>query len=194
MSILDQSFFACDTCIVAQELIGCYLVHELNGAKLIGKIVETEAYLGLSDPASHAYRGKTDRNAPMFGPVGHAYVYISYGIHYCFNIVARVPQMSAGGVLIRALEPVEGIEIMKKNRGLSCPITITNGPGKLTQAMGITLAHKGMPLTQESKLYLFKKVPSKQQLIIRSERVGISQAKDKPWRFYLADNKWVSKK
>lgn len=193
MSILDQSFFARDTITVAKELLGCYLVHEINGKKLIGKIVETEAYLGLQDPASHAYRGKTDRNAPMFGPVGHAYVYVSYGIHYCFNTVARTSDMPAGGVLIRALEPVEGIEIMKSNRGISCPITITNGPGKLTQAMGITLEHKGKLLDKKNNLYLMQGEKNNSSLIVTTQRIGISQAQDKLWRFHLINNKWVSK-
>lgn len=192
MSILKQSFFNRNTLTVAQDLIGCFLVHEYNGQTLVGKIVETEAYLGLEDQASHAYWGKTNRNAPMFGPVGHAYVYVSYGMHYCFNTVARESSQAAGGVLIRAVEPIQGIELMKENRKISCPIRITNGPGKLTQALGITLNHKGAKLDQTSNLYLMEK-DSKQPIQLGvSKRIGISRAQDVLWRFYEQGNRWVS--
>lgn len=193
MSDLDHSFFSIDTIAAARELIGCYLIHEINGTQLVGMIVETEAYLGMSDPASHAYRGKTDRNGPMFGPVGHSYVYISYGIHHCFNVVARAPHAPAGGVLIRALQPIQGIEIMKRNRGIESDITITNGPGKLTQAMGITMQHKGTRLAKESNLYLMRGQQIELSDIISSKRIGISLAQDELLRFYIARNKWVSK-
>ncbi len=194
MSILDQFFFDRNTLTVAQDLIGCYVVHHYNGHKLIGKIVETEAYLGLDDPASHAYRGKTNRNAPMFGPVGHAYVYLSYGMHYCFNTVARESSKAAGGVLIRAVEPIEGIELMKENRKISCPIRITNGPGKFTQAMGITMNHKGVKLDPSSNIYLLSKDISQSFQIEASRRIGISQAQDALWRFCEQGNKWVSRR
>lgn len=193
MTILDQAFFDRDTLQVAQDLIGCYLVHEYNGQKLIGKIVETEAYLGLEDPASHAYIGKNNRNAPMFGPVGHAYVYVSYGIHYCFNTVARHSSQAAGGVLIRALEPIQGVQIMQKNRNITCPINITNGPGKLTQAMGITIEHKGIKLDCSQKLYIMRGQQTNDFVIKKSKRIGISRAQEMPWRFYEQGNKWISR-
>lgn len=194
MSVLDNSFFSINTICAAQQLLGCYLVHDVGGTQLVGMIVETEAYLGVSDPASHAYCGKTERNAPMFGPVGHGYVYVSYGIHHCFNVVARAADTVAGGVLIRALQPIQGIEVMKRNRGLDSDIAITNGPGKLTQAMGITMQHKGKQLVKESSLYLVRghEIPSSS--IIASKRVGISQAQEELLRFHIARNKWVSKK
>lgn len=130
----------------------------------------------------------------MFGPVGHSYVYISYGIHHCFNVVARTPQAPAGGVLIRALQPIQGVEIMKRNRGIDSDLAITNGPGKLTQAMGITLNHKGTRLDTNSNLYLTRGQEIAKSSIIATTRIGISQGQNEVLRFYIQNNKWVSKK
>ncbi len=190
MSILPRSFYARPTVQVAQDLLGCFLVREINGQKLIGKIVETEAYCGPIDPASHAYK-KTPRSEPMYGPVGHAYIYFIYGNHYCLNTVARAENEIAGGVLIRAVEPIAGIEVMKKNRGQENEIVISNGPGKLTQAFGITKKHNQIDLTQNDQFYIIEKERS--EPIIASKRIGIKKAADTLWRFCIKKNAWVSK-
>ncbi len=202
MSVLPRSFYARPTVQVAQDLLGCFLVHEINGKQLIGKIVETEAYCGSIDPASHAYK-KTPRSAPMYGSVGHAYIYFIYGNHYCFNVVARSKNEIAGGVLVRAVEPIVGIEIMKKNRNFlpsarpecfakaKCIKGISNGPGKLTQAFGISKDCNQIDLTKKEKLYIIKKERS--EPIITTKRIGIKKATDKLWRFCIEKNEWASK-
>jgi len=151
---LKKGFFAKETTLVAQELLGKLLVLHHNNSLLIGMIVETESYRS-DDPASHAFIGKTERNSAMFGPVGHAYVYMNHGVHYGFNIVARSKKYPAGGVLIRAVEPLEGIETMKNNRKLLITDktktlkNLTNGPGKLTQAFGINKKYNNLNLLQK---------------------------------------------
>lgn len=190
MSVLSKSFYARPTVEVAQDLLGCFLVHEINGQILIGKIVETEAYCGPMDPASHAFK-KTPRSAPMYGPVGHAYIYFIYGNHYCLNTVARAEHEKAGGVLIRAIEPIAGIKVMKKNRKQKNEIILTNGPGKLTQAFGICKKYNQIDLTKKEQLYILKKEQS--EPTIASKRIGIKKAADKLWRFCIKANLWVSK-
>ncbi len=151
MNSINRSFYQRDTVTVAQDLLGKLLVRELNGQVLLGIIVETEAYT-FDDPASHTYCGKTARNAPMFGDVGHAYVYFIYGNHFCFNIVAKENDMPAGAVLIRALEPMNGIALMHKHRKKHNVRILTNGPGKLAQALHITKQHSGLDITQKGQL------------------------------------------
>lgn len=191
MKLLPRSFYERNTRIVAQELIGCILVFQ-DGKKLLsGKIVETEAYFGLSDPASHAYSGVTCRNQPMFGPAGFSYVYFTYGNHYCFNVVTERESVP-GAVLIRALEPLSGINQMRKNRGVSDLLQLTSGPGKLTKAFGISAEHSNLDLTCPN-FYLAEGGFEEFMKIKVSKRIGISRAKDALLRFCLSGNPHLSR-
>lgn len=183
---LPRSFYSRKTEIVARDLLGCILVHEINGKKISGKIVETEAYLGENDPGSHASRGMTPRNKIMFGKPGVAYVYFIYGNHYCLNFVTEREGV-AGAVLIRALEPLEGLEEMMRRRGRKN--NLTNGPGRLTQALGITRAHNGIDLTGD-ELYVLRGEKPKE--IVTTTRIGIREGADLKLRFYIKGNKFVS--
>src|SRR3989338_6844339 len=187
---LDRHFYERNTQVVAFELIGKVLVFKENGTKISGKIVETEAYFGAKDPASHAYRGMTPRNRVMFGAPGVSYVYFTYGNHHCLNVVTE-KEGTAGAVLIRALEPMEGIELMKKRRGKANEEQITNGPGKLTQAFGITREHSGINLTSGS-FYIGETGDQEFLSIQTAKRIGISRAKDELLRFYLSTSDHVS--
>ncbi len=191
--IITRSFFEGTPYAVAQKLLGVKLVTCCNGIVRAGIIVETEAYAAYDDPASHAYRGKTQRNAPMFGTVGHAYVYFIYGNHYCCNVVAHASQDAAGAVLIRALQPIVGIESMVQARNNIEGYCISNGPGKLTQAMGITGKHQGIDMTLGDILWLEYDHEQQNLAIIATPRIGIRQATERPWRFYIKHNPWVSK-
>lgn len=181
-TLLPRSFYARDTVIVARELIGHILVRTIGDAHLAGIITETEAYRS-DDPACHAFRGKTDRTAPLFGTVGTAYVYISYGMHHCFNIVARSPHQIAGGVLIRAIIPIIGNDHMKTMRSMVNEKLLTNGPGKLTQALSITKQHNFLDCTQEGEMYVIQ--GSSSYHVDATPRIGISQAQDALWRFIM---------
>ncbi len=173
----------------APDLLGYRLVHESDDGLTSGIIVETEAYTA-EDPASHTFRGPTARNAVMFGPAGHAYIYFTYGMHYCFNVVTGKDGQGQG-VLIRALEPIEGISLMKQRRSIEDERQLTNGPAKLVQSMGIAKADYGANLLDGGKLRLEPGIkPSK---ISQTKRVGIKQAVDHPWRFYISDNPYISK-
>ncbi len=142
--ILPQTFYVQETVSVAKQLLGCYLVHLQGEETTLGRIVETEAYL-VNDPASHAFIGKTARNRVMFGPVGHAYVYLLYGMHHCVNAVTG--QVGTGeAVLIRALEPLQSIAVMQQRRRTQKFQLLCNGPARLTEALAITLVFNGMPL------------------------------------------------
>jgi DNA-3-methyladenine glycosylase len=175
----------------AQRLLGCELRRELDGHILRARIVETEAY-DQTDAASHSYRGQTPRTDVMFGPAGHLYVYFTYGMHYCCNVVVGMEGHGAA-VLIRAVEPLEGQELMSDNRhGLSGE-ALTNGPAKLCQALQIDKQLNGHDLTL-TPLKLIIKPPLLLEKIIQTTRIGISQAKDVPWRFYEKDNIFVSRK
>ena len=188
---LPRSFYERNTQVVAFELIGKLLVFNPKGVALVGKIVETEAYLGAQDPASHAHRGVTVRNQVMFGPAGFSYVYFTYGNHHCLNVVTERENIP-GAVLIRALEPCMGISVMKKHRGLEESGQLTNGPGKLTQAFGITREHSGLDLTQSS-FCIIEEEGRGPIRIKATTRIGISSAQDKPFRFYLSENPFVSR-
>ncbi|MFC1517617.1 DNA-3-methyladenine glycosylase [Candidatus Margulisiibacteriota bacterium] len=198
MKKLSHKFFSRNTIQVAKELLGKYLVLKTPKGKLIGKIVETEAY-HEKDPASHSYRGMTPRNKPMFGKPGFAYVYFTYGMHYCFNVVTE-PSGKAGAVLIRAVEPIKGIEQMKKNRtprqardknkmGLK---NLTNGPAKLAQAFGIDKKFNEADLAK-GKLNIFIDGKNDHK-IAKTKRIGISVAEHALLRFYIKGNKFVSVK
>ncbi len=192
MEKLDRKFFARPPETVARELLGCVLVRRLGGAILRGRIVETEAYSAANDPASHAYRGRTPRNNIMFGPPGLAYIYFIYGKNFCLNVVTE-PEGKAGAVLIRALEPLEGIPLMQRFRGTSVLKQLTSGPGKLCQAFGIDRALNGIDLLG-NQLYLIKGLPVDREEIVVTTRVGISTGQDLPWRFYLRGSPYVSRR
>lgn len=173
---------------VAKRLLGCELEREIDGQTVRVRIVETEAY-DQTDAASHAYNGRTPRADVMFGPAGHLYVYFTYGMHYCCNIVAG-PEGYGAGALIRAVEPLTHEEILEKRRGRT-GIELTNGPAKLCQALGIDRRMNGHDLT-ESPLRLMVRPPITAGNVVTTTRVGISKAKDVLWRFYIKDNEYVS--
>jgi len=191
---LPRSFYARPALLVAKDLLGKILVRKIGKTILSGEIVEVEAYLGVKDPASHAYRGRTKRNEVMFREGGCLYVYFTYGMHFCANIVTG-RQGTGEAVLIRALEPVTGIEVMKRKRGFpksaGATPTLTNGPGKLCQALGIGRKENGIDLLGD-EIYLIAGEPIPKSSIGTSGRVGISQGKEKKWRFFVKGNKWVS--
>jgi DNA-3-methyladenine glycosylase len=194
MSTLDPNYdwLEQDSLIVAPNLLGWELVSHTGGAETAGRIVEVEAYHGTTDPASHAWRGLTTRTEPMFERGGAVYVYLSYGVHACINIVTgRAGEASA--VLIRALEPTVGLELMARRRGTSDPLGLASGPGKLTQALGITLDLSGSRLGQSLSL-LPPESPVTPAQIATGPRIGIRRAADRPWRFYLRDNSFVSRR
>lgn len=177
--------------IVAPRLLGCEIVRELDGHILRARIVETEAY-DQTDAASHSYRGQTPRTDVMFGSAGHLYVYFTYGMHFCCNVVAGGEGHGAA-VLIRAVEPLEGQEIMSQNRRGITGENITNGPAKFCQAFQIDKRFNGHNL-RKAPIKLLIKPPLPQQKVVQTTRIGISQAADVPWRFYEKDNSFVSRK
>ncbi|MFW6076337.1 MAG: DNA-3-methyladenine glycosylase [Hyphomicrobiales bacterium] len=180
---MPRAFFARDVVAVARELIGVTLLVDGVG----GRIVETEAY-DHEDPASHSFAGRTVRNAAMFGPPGHAYVYRSYGIHYCLNFVAGREPGSA--VLIRALEPTAGLEAMAGRRGRADPRLLCAGPGRLCQALGLSLAENGLPLDEPP----FRLEPREiDGPVIAGPRIGISRGADTLWRFGLEGSSYLSR-
>lgn len=183
---LDAAFCARSVHVVARELIGCRLFHEGCG----GTIVETESY-ERDDPACHAYGGPTKRNAPLFGPPGRAYVYLSYGIHSLFNVVAE-PEGEAAAVLIRALEPATDVDAMQARRGPRPEVDLCSGPGKLTEALGIGLDSDGADLSADPFLLLPRESNWRGE-VVTSPRVGITKAVDLPWRFSLAGSPFVSR-
>jgi DNA-3-methyladenine glycosylase len=181
---LDRDFFARDVHEVAPALIGATLLVDGVG----GIVVEVEAY-APDDPASHSFRGPTARNAAMFGPPGHAYVYRSYGIHWCLNLVCCRPGVGAA-VLLRALEPAHGIEVMEARRRLTDERLLCAGPGRLTEALGVTGAHDGLPL--DAAPFALRSAPDPVE-VAQAPRIGITRAADAPWRYALADSPYVSR-
>ena len=193
MEPLNRQFYCRNTVDVAKDLLGMLLVRDSNGKVLVGKIVETEAYGAHNDPASHAYKKKTDRNAIMLGEQGHVYIYFTYGNHFCLNATAR-NSLPAGAVLIRAIEPIEGIEQMFINRKTSVFTNIGSGPGKLTQAMKITREHNSADLCRTSEIYIARSNDKTNYKIKKSPRIGIVRGVDKAWRFLISENLHVSRK
>jgi len=203
---LPREFYMGPTIAVAQRLLGKLLIHEAPEGRVSGYIVETEAYLE-GDPASHAVLREekrwvtkmTARNRQMFGPPGHAYVYFIYGNHYCLNVVTREEGV-AEAVLIRALEPAEGIALMRQRRetNVAAPASakadrsLANGPGKLAQAFGINGSHNGADLTSCSLRIECGREISSDRIEARP-RVGIKSASDKPWRFIVSGSPWISR-
>jgi DNA-3-methyladenine glycosylase len=186
---LPRAFFARSTLLVARALLGQLMVHETPRGVLAGRIVEVEAYRGSRDPASHAYR-PTTRSRIMWGTPGIAYVYFTYGNHFCVNVVTE-PDGVAGAVLFRALEPLAGLEVMRANRKVTDDRLLCSGPGRLTQAMGIARAHNGADFTRPP-LYLARGRPGR-VAVVAGPRIGINSATTRPWRFYIADNPFVSR-
>lgn len=185
MKILPRSFYRRDTVFVAEDLLGKKLIRQINGKIISGIISETEAYRYRDDPASHSYRGKTERNKAMFGDVGKAYVYFTYGMHYCVNAVAKNKESEAGAVLIRALVPDSGIDFMIKQRKTNTISNLTSGPAKLTQALKITKDQYGEDLTKISKLYIVDGMNMKKSMIESRPRIGIKKATNNLWNFRI---------
>lgn len=186
MRSLPAAFYARPSLRVARELIGKILWSELGGDLTAGRIVEAEAYRP-DDPASHSFRGPTQRNRSMFGPPGRAYVYLSHGVHHCMNAVTG----SGSAVLLRALEPIEGLEVMATRRGVDDLRLLCAGPGRLCQALGITLSQDGRDLTGPSGLWIADG-PSPRR-VLRTARVGIGVAAEKPWRFVEEETRFASR-
>lgn len=197
MSCQKSSFYQRPTEVVAKDLLGKKLVRTIRNNnmqfRLAGIIVETEAYGYSDDLASHAYVGPTGRNKIMFGDVGKAYVYFTYGNHFCLNVSARRSKVEAGAILIRGIEPVEGIELMRQFRPVDDIYSLTSGPGKLTQALNITSLLNGIDMTNsESEIYIeFGKRPKR---IVTTPRIGITRALDKEWRFVDPSSSFISRK
>jgi DNA-3-methyladenine glycosylase len=213
--ILPRDFYEGDAPDVARSLLNCILAHETPAGLATGRISETEAYT-QDDPACHSYRGKTARNAPMFGPPGHAYVYFTYGMHFCLNAVTG-PEGVGNAVLIRAVEPIDGWELMSRRRGLAegeierlaqaasdlkvrvrWARSLCGGPGKLCQAFGVTREENGADLTKPRRLWIAPPRPpwgaAPAEAVRTSPRIGIRLAADVPWRFTLRDDPYVSRK
>ncbi len=213
--ILPRAFYDRDPETVARELLGKLLIRSEGRKLLAGRIVEDEAYLGADDPAAHAYRGRTPRNAVLFGPPGHAYVYFIYGNHYCLNVSCML-EGHGGGVLLRAMEPVIGIEEMAEARGLNIPTAaneagmghpnaglfrpaqlrlISSGPGRMSEALGITRERdNAKDMTSKRSDLWFADDGHRPEKIATTPRIGITKAVERPLRFIVAGNRYVSGK
>lgn len=195
---LKREFYTRDVLAVAKELLGTILVKKEDEKILAGKIVEVEAYEGTTDEAAHTYGGKTKRNEVMFGEGGYLYVYFTYGNHFCVNVVSGV-EGKGSGVLIRGIEPVEGIETMALNRFGKTELTqkeiynLTSGPGKICKAFNIHKQHYGINLLSDY-IFIVEGEKIKYDDIVVTKRVGITRSVDLPWRFYLKNNRYVSRK
>jgi len=190
--ILPREFYDRETEIVAREMLGTILVCRSAKGTASGMIVETEAYIGEHDPACHAAAGRTKRTEPLYGRPGIAYVYFIYGVHWCFNAVTRAEGL-ASAVLVRAVEPVEGVELMEERRGERVKGTsLTNGPGKLCGALGIDGSHNGLSL-QRGPLVIREGSPVPDDAVQVGARIGITKAADWPLRYMIRGNPWVSR-
>jgi DNA-3-methyladenine glycosylase len=188
---LPRSFFTRPSPEVGPDLLGRILVRRVGeGTLLTARIVEAEAYQE-DDPASHSYRGRTNRTEVMFGPPGHAYVYFTYGMHHCMNVVTG--SMGEGSaVLLRAAEPLEGLEEMTRRRGTNDPRALCSGPGRLCQALGIDRAENGLDLVRGRELLLLEGAPVPPSEISVGSRVGITSGTERPWRFSVRGDRFVS--
>ena len=197
---MSREFFARPTPEVARDLLGTLLSHESVDGATVGRIVEVEAYGGPDDKASHARAGLTPRTTPMFGDVGHAYVYLIYGMHECLNVVAYdADQAHAGAVLIRALEPLAGIALMRsrRQRAADPDVRLCSGPARMCQAMGVGRAHNGHDLTTGSALWAAAGDSVPDSAVASGPRIGVDYAGDwatRPWRFWIAGHASVSRR
>jgi len=190
--ILTKDFYYQDTITVAQQLLGKYFVRNIGSSQLIGKIVETEAYLGITDEASHSFIGPTNRNKVLFGEAGHTYVHAIHR-YYCIDITTEASGKPTS-VLIRALEPIKGIEVMESLRQTNNTMNLTSGPGKLCQALQINKDLNAIDVTQKnSAILIFDNQLLSDEDIIKTTRIGISKAKELPLRFYIKDNIFISR-
>ncbi|MHB0976020.1 MAG: DNA-3-methyladenine glycosylase [Candidatus Aquicultorales bacterium] len=189
---IERRFFERSTEVVAEEILGTYLIRDVDGSRIVCRVVEAEAYLGQGDPASHACRGMTKRNAVMFGKPGISYVYLNYGVHWMLNAVTE-PEGTAGAVLIRAVEPVEGISVMLQKRPVASEYDLTSGPGKLTKALGIGPEEHGLDLTDPAGGLFFAWGDGKPS-VKASARIGISVGTESLLRFYVEGSAFVSRK
>lgn len=188
---LPVAFFARPAEVVARELLGATLVSTLAGARTAGRIVETEAYLGYEDPASHGYRHRRHaQNEALFGPPGTWYVYLSYGMHWCANLVCGA-RGEAGAVLLRALEPVQGLAVMHARRGVPADRQLCSGPGKLCQALAISRDQDGLPIRRSGATVRATDGPP--PAVVTTPRIGITKAADWPLRFMIDGSPWVSR-
>ena len=184
---VPPSFFARSALDVARDLIGCTFLFDGDG----GRIVETEAYR-QDDPCCHGFRGKTARNAVLFGPPGHLYVYFTYGMHFCANVVCEEDGVAAG-VLLRALEPDSGVEAMRARRGASEPRLLASGPARLAQALGIGREHNGLPVWRPPLAILPRPTGAPAPRIVTTARIGVRGGDQKPWRFVDAGSRHLSR-
>ncbi|MEX1112384.1 MAG: DNA-3-methyladenine glycosylase [Candidatus Andersenbacteria bacterium] len=194
--VLPKQFYERDTHIVAAELLGKILVRGVGDKKITGRITEVEAYVGEDDLACHASKGRTLRTEVMFGEAGRAYVYLIYGMYHCLNVVTDQKAFPAA-VLIRALEPIEGIDLMKNYRSTEQLTRLTTGPGKLCDALAITKKQNGVPLSRSAGIHIEDDdFTVRKNDIVTSPRIGVDYAKhcaQYPWRYYLKDSKFLSR-
>jgi DNA-3-methyladenine glycosylase len=186
---LTREFYSRDTEDVAREILGKVLVHKTQEGTLKGKIVEVEAYLGLGDPGAIGFRRVKNIPQALLLPAGFAFVYFTYGNHWMLNVNAKTGKL--GAVLIRALEPLDGLDVMRRNRGICDVWNLTNGPGKLTKAFGIDKRHNGLDLTND-ELFIEESLNERVE-IVKSTRIGLSKGKSRMLRFYIRNNRFVSK-
>ena len=193
--VLPRGFYERDVIAVAKDLLGKVLVHDSADGVACGRIVETEAYCGPEDLAAHSSGGRrTPRNEVMYGEKGHAYIYFIYGMYWCFNVTAGAVAGKPEAVLVRALEPVDGEELMVKRRGIQNAVNLSNGPGKLCMALGLTGKQTKSDLTMPP-LFISDASAVAQECIVAATRIGVDYAgewKNQPWRFYIKDNNFVS--
>lgn len=188
---IPKSFYRRETVEVAKDLLGALIVRTFGYRSAVLRITEVEAYRGTDDPASHAFKGKKGRASIMFEDVGRAYVYLSYGVNFCLNVTAKAPDQDAGAVLIRAAEPVFGIDLLGRH-GSICKIA--SGPGNLTKSLKIDLSFNGSDLTSLGTLFIARGYLKDTEKILYSKRIGISKGIEKLWRFFLDRNCSVSKR
>ena len=193
---LTHEFYSRNTLSVARELLGKHLVRILEGHRLSGRIVEVEAYIGEDDKACHASPGPTTRNAPMYGPPGHAYIYLIYGMHYCLNLVTE-PAGFPAAVLIRASEPLEGLDVIQRRRGNRAMMRdLARGPGRLCQALGIDFSFNNADLCAADASLWIEDAPALPDVqVSQSPRIGVrgdERALSVPWRYFVSDSPWVS--
>jgi DNA-3-methyladenine glycosylase len=191
-AVLPRSFYRRPSLAVARDLLGRTLVRTLpDGARLSGRIVEAEAYR-QDDPASHSYRGRTARTDVMFGPPGRLYVYFTYGMHFCMNVVTG-DDGEGSAVLLRAVEPLEGLDRMAEHRGLSEPRLLCAGPGRLCQALEVGREQNGTDLVAGSELRILRGSPVADEEVLAGPRVGLTVALEQPWRFVVATSRFLSR-